>query len=187
MKAIFSKHYFINQFDRPMYITLWQLNQWRSSEAKAKDTQKKFEAKAKDTQKNSRPRPRTALSRTDPLEAKDRNACRLGPETQAQVFSKKRVIKIFFRRSPKKSLQKNIFGVFQNKTSTKIIFHAIYKFLTIQKIVLSSSREQGNFRGLEASRPRPRPRTWPSRPRSRTSKCVLEAKDVFKDSTSGKS
>ena len=44
--------------------------------------------------------------------------------------------------------------------------------------MLSSSRGQGNFRGLEASRPRPR-----------TSKCVLddvlEAKDVLEDSTSG--
>ena len=45
---------------------------------------------------------------------------------------------------------------------------------TVQKIVLSSSRGQGYFRGLEASRPRPR-----------TSKCVLEAKDVLEDSTSG--
>ena len=48
---------------------------------------------------------------------------------------------------------------------------------TVQKIVLSSSRGQGNFRGLEASRPRPR-----------TSKCVLEdvleAKNVLEDSTS---
>ena len=42
------------------------------------------------------------------------------------------------------------------------------KILTVQKIVLSSSRGQGNFWGLEASRPRPR--TW---------KCV------FEDSTSG--
>ena len=44
--------------------------------------------------------------------------------------------------------------------------------------MLSSSRGQGNFRGLEASRPR-----------SRTWKCVfedvLEAKDVLEDSTSG--
>ena len=40
--------------------------------------------------------------------------------------------------------------------------------------MLSSSRGQANFRGLEASRPRPR-----------TSKCVLEAKDVLEDSTSG--
>ena len=48
---------------------------------------------------------------------------------------------------------------------------------TVQKIVLSSSRGQGNFRGPKASRPRPR-----------TSKCVLEdvleAKDVLEDSTS---
>ena len=48
------------------------------------------------------------------------------------------------------------------------------KISTVQKIVLSSSRGQGNFRGLEASRPRPR-----------TSKCVLEAKDVLEDTTSG--
>ena len=48
------------------------------------------------------------------------------------------------------------------------------KISTVQKIVLSSGRGQGNFRGLEASRPRPR-----------TSKCVLEAKDVLEDSTSG--
>ena len=41
-------------------------------EVKAKDT-KKFEAKAKDTKKKTRPRLRTALPRTDPLEAKDRN------------------------------------------------------------------------------------------------------------------
>ena len=41
------------------------------------------------------------------------------------------------------------------------------------KIVLSSSRGQGNIRGLEASRQRPR-----------TSKCVLETKDVLEDSTS---
>ena len=78
--------------------------------------------------------------------------------------SKKRSSKIFFRRSPKKNgLDKNL--------------KLIYKILTIQKIVLSSSREQGNFRELEASRPRPR-----------TSKCVLEdvfeAKEVLEDSTS---
>ena len=48
------------------------------------------------------------------------------------------------------------------------------KISTVQKIVLSSSRGQGNFRGLEDRRPRPR-----------TSKCVLEAKDVLENSTSG--
>ena len=80
------------------------------------------------TQKNLRPR--TALPRTDPLEAKDRNA-RVqgqGSRTQAQVFSKKKVFKIFFSdvRSP-------VQNVFQN------FFQAFYKISTIQKKVLSSS------------------------------------------------
>ena len=64
---------------------------------------------------------------------------------------------------------------------TKKVFanfpRGFWRFPTVQKIVLSSSRGQGNFRGLEASRSRPR-----------TSNCVLEdvleAKDVFEDSTS---
>ena len=111
---------------------------------------------------DSRPRPRTAFPRTDTLEAKDRNARGQGqgPRTQAQVLSKKKkkvFTKIFqaisktkkmssqkfFKRSPQKN-------VFQN------IFRALHKILTIQKIVLSSSRGQANFRGLETSRPRPR-------------------------------
>ena len=36
------------------------------------------------------PRPRTAFSRTDTLEAKDRNARGQGPRTQPQVFSEKK-------------------------------------------------------------------------------------------------
>ena len=97
------------------------------------------------------PRPRTAFPRTDTLETKDRNARGQGqgPRTQAQVLSKKkRFSKLFFTRSP----QKNVF---------QKIFQALHKILTIQKILLSSSRGQANFRGLEDSRPR-------------TSKCVLE-------------
>ena len=129
------------------------------------------------TQKNPRPRPRTAFPRTDTLEAKDRNARGQGqgPKTQAQVLSKnktknqaiskkKRSSQKLFKRSP----QKNVF---------QTIFQALHNILTIQKILLSSSRGQANFRGLEASRPRPR-----------TSKCVLEdvleAKDILEDSTS---
>ena len=65
-------------------------------------TQKKSEAKAKDTKKNPRPRSRTAFPKTDPLEAKDKNARDQGPRTQAQVFSKK----IFFQAISKKGLQK---------------------------------------------------------------------------------
>ena len=66
----------------------------------------------------------------------------------ASALKKKRSSQKFFRRSPKKN-------VFQK------IFQALHKILTIQKIVLSLSRGQANFWGLEASRPR-------------TSKYVLE-------------
>ena len=78
------------------------------------------------------------------LEAKDTGA--------SVLQKKKKKSKKFFRRSPKK--------VFKN------FFPVVYKILPIQKIVLSASRGQGNFRGLEASSPR-------------TSKCA------FEDSTSG--
>ena len=67
-----------------------------------------------------------------------------------QKNKKKRSSQKFFGQSP----QKNVF---------QKIFQPLHKILTIQKILLSSSRGQANFRGLEASRPRPR-----------TSKCVLE-------------
>ena len=77
----------------------------------------------------------------------------------ASVLQKKKVSKIFFRRSPEEENKKNL-----RKFSTRFLAFS-KKILTVQKIVLSSSRGQGNFRGLEASRPR-------------TSKCVLEAKAV---------
>ena len=115
-----------------------------------------------------RPRPRTAFPRTDTLEAKDRNARGQGPRTQsASALQKKK----------KKGLHKNFSGDLQKKKKKKErssqkffkrsplknvfqkIFQAFHKILTFQKIVLSSSRGQANFRGLEASRPRPRPRT----------------------------
>ena len=60
-----------------------------------------------------------------------------GPRTHAQVFSEKKG-------------RQNVFQVFLK------IFQVIYKFSTIQKIVLSLSCGQGNFRGLEASKLRPR-------------------------------
>ena len=130
--------------------------------------------------KNPRPRPRTAFPRTDTLEAKDRNARDQGqgPRTQSasalQKNKKQKVFRKFFRRSPKK---KKKFKRSPLKNVFQKIFQALHKILTFQKIVLSSSRGQANFRGLEASRPRPR-----------TLKCVLEdvleAKDVLEDSTS---
>ena len=113
-----------------------------------------------------RPRPRTAFPRTGMLEAKDRNARGQGqgPRTQSasalqkkkkkkglhknfsgdlQKKKKKRSSQKFFKRSPRKN-------PFQK------IFQPLHKILTFQKIVLSSSRGQANFRGLEVSRPRPR-------------------------------
>ena len=104
----------------------------------------KARGQGQEHKKNPRPRPRTALPRTDPLKAKDQGHRR-------KCSPKKRSSKSFFRQSPEKTLSKNS-------------FLAMYKILTIQKILLSSNRRQGNFRGNEASRPR-------------TSKCVLE--DVF--------
>ena len=112
---------------------------------------------ANNTKKN--PRPRTGM-----LEAKDQGHKR---KCSPGDFQKK------------KGLQNNFSGVHQKKTVFQKIFQALHKLLTTQKIVLSSSRGQGNFRGLEASRPRPR-----------TSKCVLEdvleTKDIHEDSTSDK-
>ena len=59
--------------------------------------------------------------------------------------------------SPKKGLQIFFSGSFQKKTFSKKFFLAMCKILTIQKILmLSSSQRQGNFRGNEASRLRPR-------------------------------
>ena len=135
-------------------------------------TQKKSEAKAKDSlpedrhsrgqgQECSRPRPRTKNTSASALRKKKGLHKNFSGDLQNE---KKVFTKIFQANSTKTRFQK--------------IFQAIHKILTIQKIVLSSSRGQANFRGLEASRPRPR-----------TSKSVLkdvlEAKDVLEDSTSG--
>ena len=112
------------------------------------DTRLEAKAKAKDTKKNR------GQGQGQPFRGQTLSRPRTGMlEAKAKDQGHKRKCspksQKFFRRSPKK------------KRSS-------------QKIVLSSSRGQANFRGLEASRPRPR-----------TSKCVLEAKDVLEDSTSG--
>ena len=110
-------------------------------EAKAKDS-KNFEAKAKDRPSRGQ-----------------------GPRTQTQVFSKKKkVFKIFFSgdlylRKPKKGLCRF--------SARFLAFSNDQRNFNGSKIVLSSSRGQGKFRGLEASRPR-------------TSKCV-----PIEDSTFG--
>ena len=102
---------------------------------------------------------------------------------KAQVLSKKKkkVFTKIFQAISKKKKKKRSSQKFFKRSPLKYVFQknfqALHKILTFQKIVLSSSRGQANFRGLEASRPRPR-----------TSKSVLEdvleAKDVLEDSTS---
>ena len=107
----------------------------------------RLEAKVKDTKKirgQGQPFRGQTLSRpsTDMLEAKAKDQ---GHKRKCYPKKKKkRSSQKFFKRSP----QKNAF---------QKIFQALHNILTIQKIVLSSSRGQANFRGLEASRPRPRP------------------------------
>ena len=132
------------------------------------------------TQKISRPRLRTDSFETKAKDQGHRRKCSkkkglqkffsgdLKKKVFKKVFQAKKVCKkiflgdLYLRKPKKRSLQifRKISGVFQRN------FNGL-------KILLSSSRGQGNFRGLEASRPRPR-----------TSKCVLEAKDVLEDSTS---
>ena len=144
-------------------------------------TQKKSEAKAKDSlsedrhsrgqgQECSRPRPRTKDTKRKCSPKKKKKGLHKnfsGDLQKKKKKKKKRSSQKFFKRSPRKN-------AFQK------IFQPLHKILTFQKIVLSSSRGQANFRGLEASRPKPRPRTSKS-----VLEDVLEAKDVLEDSTSG--
>ena len=113
-------------------------------------TQKKSEAKdslSEDRhsrgqgQECSRPRPRTKVTSAIALQKKKKKVFR----KNFQAISKK-----------KKGLHKNLSSDLLKKTSSKKVFQELHKILTIHKIVLSSSRGQANFRGLEASRPRPR-------------------------------
>ena len=143
-------------------------------EAKANDT-KKFRGQG---QTLLRPRPRTKDTDASVLQNKTKKCSKiffsgdLKKKVFKTFFQAKKVFKIFFfwrsllEETKKRSLQifRKVSGIFQRNFNGS-------------KIVLSSSRGQGNFRGLEALRPRPR-----------TSKCVLEdvleAKDVLEDSTS---
>ena len=131
----------------------------KKSEAKAKDSLSEDRHSRGQGQECSRQRPRTK-------------------DTSASALQKKKVFTKFFQAiSKKKRSSQKFFKRSSRNNAFQKIFQVLHKILTIQKLVLSSSRGQSNFRGLEASRPRPR-----------TSKCVLEdvleAKDVLEDSTS---
>ena len=143
------------------------------------DTRLEAKAKAKDTKKirgqgQGQPFRGQTLSRprTGMLEAKAKDQGH-----KAQVLSKKKKKKGLHKnfsgdlqkKKEKKGLHKNFHAISKKKRSSQKffkrsplknvfqkIFQALHKILTFQKIVLSSSRGQANFRGLEASRPRPR-------------------------------
>ena len=131
-------------------------------EAKAKDTKKiRGQGQGQPFRGQTLSRPRTEMLEAKAEDQGHKRKCSpkkkkgLHKKFSGDLKQKKKRSQKFFKRTPRKN-------VFQT------IFQALHKILTIQNIVLSSSRGQANFRGLEASRPRPR-----------TSKCVLE------DSTSG--
>ena len=119
-------------------------------------TQKKSEAKVKDS-----------LSEDRHSRGQGQECSRPRPRTLAQVLSKKKkkiftkIFQAISKKKKEKGLHINFSSDLHKKTFSKKFFKRSTKFLTIQKIVLSSSRGQANFRELEASRPR-------------TSKCVLE-------------
>ena len=137
----------------------------------AKDTQK-IRSQGQPFRGQTLSRPRTGMLEAKVKDQGHKRKC--SPKTRKKGLhknfssnlqkKKKRSSQKFFRRS----LQKNVF---------QKIFQAFHKILTVQKIVLSLSRGQANFRGLEASRPRP------STPKF-VLENVLEAKDVLEDSTS---
>ena len=84
------------------------------------------------SQKNPRPRPRTALPRTNTLEAKDRNVQDQGkgPRRQAQVLSEKKSLQENFSGVFQKTGFKNFFsGDLQKLRSSKTFFRRATKFL----------------------------------------------------------
>ena len=75
--------------------------------------------------------------------------------TQAQVLSKKKKVftktfqAISKKKKKKKRSSRKFFKQSPQKNVFQEIFQALHKILAIQKIVLSSSRGQANFRGLD--------------------------------------
>ena len=117
----------------------------------------------------SRPRPRTqkkirsqsqrqpfrgqtlSRPRTGMLEAKAKNQ---GHQRKCSPKKKKRSSQKFFWRSPKNRSSQKFFKRSPQKNVFQKIFQALHEILTLQKIVLSSSRGQANFREFEDLRPR---------------------------------
>ena len=109
----------------------------------------------KKIQGQGQPFPGQTLSRprTGMLEAKAKDQ-----EHKCKCSTKKKCLnKNFLGRSPKKQRSsQNLFKPSPQKNVFQKIIQALHEISTIQKLVLSSSRGQANFRELGASRPRPR-------------------------------
>ena len=108
-------------------------------EAKAKDTKKiRGQGQRQPFRGQTLSRPRTGM-----LEAKAKDQ---GHKRKCSP-KKKRSSQKFFRRSPKKKKRSSqkFFKQFPRKNVFQKIFQALHKILTIQKILLSSSRGQANF------------------------------------------
>ena len=97
--------------------------------------------------------------RTGMLEAKAKDQ---GHKRKCSPKKKRSFTKIFqaISKKKKRSSQK-FFRQSQKKNVFQKIFQVLHNILTIQNVVLSSSRGKANFRGLEASRPRMSSRTPP--------------------------
>ena len=120
-------------------------------EAKAKDTKKiRGQGQGQPFRGQTLSRPRTGM-----LEAKAKDQ---GHKAQVLSIIKKKVFTKIFQAisKKKKTSSQKFFKRTPLKNVFQKIFQALHKILTFQKILLSSSRGQDNFRGLEASRPRPR-------------------------------
>ena len=91
--------------------------------------------------------------RTGMLEAKAKNQGRKRKCSPKKDFQKK-ILGDLQKKQKQKKIFKTFFQAISTKNDLEKIFLPIFKILTVQKIVLFSSRGQDNFRGLETSRPR---------------------------------
>ena len=148
-------------FDIFIVYTVITRGRVEDTRLEAKDTKKSEAKQSLSKDRHSRrqgqecSRPMTKDTSASALQKKKKDHKNLSGDLQnddknfsGDLQKKKVFTKIFQETSTKKN-------VFQK------IFQALFIILTIQKIVLSLSQGQADFRGLEASRPRTSSRTPP--------------------------
>ena len=129
----------------------------RTSESKVSRFIKVFYSEVESRTQGSRPR--TQKKSEAKAKAKDSLSEDRHSRGQGQECSRPRTKDTKRKCSPKKKKKRSSQKFFKQSPLKNVfqkIFQPLHKILTFQKIVLSSSRGQANFRGLEASRPRPR-------------------------------